>query len=141
MRTLKQDWLREYNQQHVIRAITSALQGPKSGKGPIRSFLFVNGSQCGSEELIIALAEQLFNDEDRVIEFDMKKNNTEDDHVVFREFRENLIDSVNKMPSAVILIRNIDKAHASAIDFLLEILINGKIADEKAGKWLILPKC
>ncbi|XVF87608.1 hypothetical protein PTKIN_Ptkin18bG0133800 [Pterospermum kingtungense] len=63
--------------------------------------------------------------------------NTEDDstiHPDVRQYRENLIDAVNKMPSSVILLRNRDKAHASANDFLLEILRNGKIADENGKR-------
>ncbi|XVF87637.1 hypothetical protein PTKIN_Ptkin18bG0136200 [Pterospermum kingtungense] len=132
---------RVFGQEHAIHAITSALSGPHSGKGPIRSFLFINGSKCGGEELIKALAEQVFYDEDRVIEFDLAKN-IEDDSIIshdVRHFREKLIDAVNKMPSSVILLHNIDKVPASVIDFLHEILRNGKIADDK-GKMIDFTK-
>ncbi|XVF87548.1 hypothetical protein PTKIN_Ptkin18bG0129200 [Pterospermum kingtungense] len=172
---------RVFGQEHAIRAITNALSGPQYGKGPIRSFLFIRSSEAGGEELIRALAEQLFYDEDRVIEFDLQAKNAEDDSVMHPDVRqvkfgfdlagctcilqtqddsimhpdvrqinfellskdcglkEKLIDAVNKMPSSIILLRNIDKADASVIGFLLEILRNGKIADDK-GKMVDFTK-
>ncbi|XVF87366.1 hypothetical protein PTKIN_Ptkin18bG0114500 [Pterospermum kingtungense] len=140
---------RLFGQEHAISAITSALSGPYSGKGPIRSFIFINGSICGGEELTKALAEQLFYDEERVIEFNLAKKRVI--HLNFRQiniglpecielseaekaeicgFRGELFDAVKKMPNSVILLRNINEAHAAVIDFLLEILRNGKIMDE-----------
>ncbi|XVF87422.1 hypothetical protein PTKIN_Ptkin18bG0118800 [Pterospermum kingtungense] len=121
---------RVFGQEHAIRAITSALSGPPSRKGHVRSFLFINGSNCGGEELIKALAEQLFYDEHRVIEFELAKP-AEDDSNVDHNVGKELIDAVKKQPSSVILLRNIDEAQASVIDFVLEILRNGEIADEK----------
>ncbi|XVF87609.1 hypothetical protein PTKIN_Ptkin18bG0133900 [Pterospermum kingtungense] len=139
---------RVFGQEHAIHAITSVLSGPHYGKVPVRSFLFIQGSESGGEELIKALAEQIFYDEDRVIEFDLAKN-TEDDSFMCPNgrlskdikcgFREELIDAVKKMPSSIILLRNIDEAHASVIDFLLGILRNGKIVDDK-GKMVDFTK-
>ncbi|XVF87367.1 hypothetical protein PTKIN_Ptkin18bG0114600 [Pterospermum kingtungense] len=141
---------RLFGQEHVISAITSALSGPHSGKGPVRSFLFINGSICGGEELTKALAEQIFNDEERVIEFNLAKKRVM--HLNFRQskfglsecielseaekvemcsFRGELFDAVKKTPNSVILLCNINKAHAAVIGLLLEILRNGKIVDQK----------
>lgn len=44
--------------------------------------------------------------------------------------KRELIDAVKKKPYSVVFLQNIDKAHVSFIDFLLEILRDGSIADE-----------
>ncbi|XVF25907.1 hypothetical protein REPUB_Repub13aG0254500 [Reevesia pubescens] len=126
---------RLFGQDHAIRAIINALSEPHSGKGLIRSFLFMSGSNSGGKELTKALAEQLFYDEEKLIQFDLA-NSAEDECTASSNdkrcgFREELIEAVKKMPSTVILLDNFDKADASVVDFLLEILRNGKIVDEK----------
>ncbi|XVF78245.1 hypothetical protein PTKIN_Ptkin14bG0115100 [Pterospermum kingtungense] len=118
-------------QENAIRRITNALTQLQYGKGPIRSFLFICRSiDCGDEEeLARALAEEVFYDKERLIEFDLSENA----EFNWSGVKAELNDAVKKKPYSVVFLQNIDKADASIIDFLLEILRDGRIADEKGG--------
>ncbi|XVF27765.1 hypothetical protein REPUB_Repub14bG0137000 [Reevesia pubescens] len=133
-------------QEHAIRVITNALTRPHSGKGPIRSFLFICGwnSSGEEEELARALAEEVFYDKERLIEFDLSENAELNCHARY-SVKGELTDAVKKKPYSVVFLQNIDRAHASILDFLLEILRDGRIADEKGrivdfSKTLIIMK-
>ncbi|OMO51486.1 Chaperonin ClpA/B [Corchorus olitorius] len=77
----------------------------------------------GEEVLAKAIAEQVFHDKERLTFM----------QYIYSVKRE-LIDAVKKKPYSVVFLQNIDKAHVSFIDFLLEILRDGSIADENGRK-------
>ncbi|XVF78232.1 hypothetical protein PTKIN_Ptkin14bG0113800 [Pterospermum kingtungense] len=118
-------------QENAIRRITNALTQLQYGKGPMRSFLFTCRSidWGDEEELARALAEEVFYDKERLIEFDLSENA----EFNWSGVKAELTDAVKKKPYSVVFLQNIDKADASIIDFLLEILRDGRIADEKGG--------
>ncbi|XVF40578.1 hypothetical protein PTKIN_Ptkin01aG0125100 [Pterospermum kingtungense] len=121
-------------QENAIRMIANALTQRQYGKGLIRSFLFVcRCIDCGDEEeLARALAEEIFFDKEKLIELDVSENAELNCQARFGVKAE-LTDAVKKKPYSVVFLQNIDKANASIIDFLLEILRDGRIADENGG--------
>lgn len=143
--------LEEYLQQKVIgqykaisalsRAIRRARVGLKEVNKPIGSFIFVGPTGVGKTQLCKALAEQMFGDEKLMIRLDMsefmekhsvsKIIGAPPGYVGFDETRGQLTEQVRKMPYAVILFDEIEKAHADVFNLLLQILDDGRLKDSR----------
>ncbi|KAK3034170.1 hypothetical protein RJ639_034310 [Escallonia herrerae] len=97
--------------------------------------------QYGRLELAKALGKQLCGDRDMLIQFDL--SDYTDSHSasyligVHSSSNSNeecspralLTDAVKRRPFSVILLENVDRAHCSVIDFLIEILSYGRVSD------------
>ncbi len=117
---------------NLLASIKTALI--KSGK-PIASFLFVGPTGVGKTELAKVLAEFMFARRDRMIRFDMSEYSTNYD--VMRLIGSVgasdgiLTAAVRREPFAVLLFDEIEKAHSSFYDLLLQILDAGRLTDNR----------
>ncbi|XP_059627285.1 chaperone protein ClpB1-like [Cornus florida] len=130
-------------QEHVPFVISNALSRRRDGSCPIGSFLFLNGLAPGWKEIAQALAKQLFDDKERFIEIDL--SNYSDSESVTRLFgfpssssyhegcsTEGLLTKIVR-PYNVVLFDNVDKAHASVIDVLIEIISHGRVSNDQGS--------
>jgi len=124
----------------VSEAIRRARVGLKDPKRPIASFMFLGPTGVGKTELARALAQLVFGDEDSMIRLDMSEYMEK--HTVSRligsppgyvghEEGGQLTEAVRRKAYAVILLDEIEKAHADVYNVLLQILEDGRATDAK----------
>ncbi len=124
----------------VAKAIRRARVGLKDPKRPIGSFLFLGPTGVGKTELARALAENLFGDENALIRLDMSEYMEK--HTVSRlvgsppgyvGYQEGgqLTDAVRRKPYSVILLDEVEKAHADFFNILLQVLDDGRLTDSQ----------
>ena len=119
----------------VSKAVRRARAGLKDPKRPIGSFLFLGPTGVGKTELARALAVALFGDETAMIRLDMSEYMEK--HTVSRlvgappgyvgyEEGGQLTDAVRRKPYSVILLDEVEKAHADFFNILLQVLDDGR---------------
>ena len=124
----------------VSKAVRRARAGLKDPKRPIGSFLFLGPTGVGKTELARALAVALFGDETAMIRLDMSEYM--DKHTVSRlvgappgyvgyEEGGQLTDAVRRKPYSVILLDEVEKAHADFFNILLQVLDDGRLTDSQ----------
>lgn len=124
----------------VTEAVWRARAGIKDPNKPIGSFLFLGPTGVGKTELAKALAAQLFDSEEHFIRIDMSEYMEK--HSVSRligappgyiGFEEGgqLTEAVRRNPYAVVLLDEIEKAHADVANILLQVLDDGRITDSQ----------
>jgi len=122
----------------VSRAVKMARAGLKDPRRPIGSFLFLGPTGVGKTELTKALAEFLFGSEGAMIVLDMTE--FQDENAVSRligappgyvgyEEGGQLTDKVARMPYAVVLFDEAEKAHPRVLDVLLQVMEEGRLTD------------
>ena len=127
----------------VSRAVRRARAGLKDPKRPIGSFIFLGPTGVGKTELAKALAEFMFGSEDTLIKIDMsefmERHNVSrlvgapPGYVGFDEGGQ-LTEAVRRKSYAVILLDEIEKAHAEVFNILLQILEDGHLTDAKGRR-------
>jgi len=124
----------------VAKAVRRARAGLKDPKRPIGSFLFLGPTGVGKTELARALASSLFGDESAMIRLDMSEYMEK--HTVSRlvgappgyvgyEEGGQLTDVVRRKPYSVILLDEVEKAHADFFNILLQVLDDGRLTDSQ----------
>ena len=124
----------------VSKAVRRARAGLKDPKRPIGSFLFLGPTGVGKTELARALAVALFDDETAMIRLDMSEYMEK--HTVSRlvgappgyvgyEEGGQLTDAVRRKPYSVILLDEVEKAHADFFNILLQVLDDGRLTDSQ----------
>ena len=124
----------------VAAAVRRARAGLKDPNRPIGSFLFLGPTGVGKTELARALAEFLFDDERAMIRIDMSEYMEK--HSVARMIGAppgyvgydeggQLTEAVRRRPYSVVLLDEIEKAHADVFNVLLQILDDGRLTDGK----------
>lgn len=124
----------------VAKAVRRARAGLKDPKRPIGSFLFLGPTGVGKTELARALASSLFGDESSMIRLDMSEYMEK--HTVSRlvgappgyvgyEEGGQLTDAVRRKPYSVILLDEVEKAHADFFNILLQVLDDGRLTDSQ----------
>lgn len=125
----------------VSKAVRRARAGLKDPKRPIGSFLFLGPTGVGKTELARALAVALFGDETAMIRLDMSEYMEK--HTVSRlvgappgyvgyEEGGQLTDAVRRKPYSVILLDEVEKAHADFFNILLQVLDDGRLTDSQS---------
>lgn len=124
----------------VANAILRAKARIQDEHRPMASFLFLGPTGVGKTEVAKALAQQLFDDESKIVRIDMSEYMEK--HSVSRligappgyvgyEEGGQLTEAVRRKPYAIVLLDEIEKAHPDVFNILLQILDDGRITDNQ----------
>ncbi len=122
----------------IAAAVRRARAGLKDPNRPIGSFLFLGPTGVGKTELARALAEFLFDDEHAMVRIDMSEY--QEKHTVSRlvgappgyvgyDQGGQLTEAVRRHPYSVVLLDEMEKAHADVWSVLLQVLDDGRLTD------------
>ncbi len=133
---------RVIGQDEAVEAVAEAIRRSRAGLGdpqrPVGSFLFLGPTGVGKTELARTLADALFGSEDRLIRLDMSE--FQERHTVSRlvgappgyvgyEEAGQLTEAVRRRPYSIVLLDEIEKAHADVFNILLQVLDDGRLTD------------
>ncbi len=122
----------------VARAIRRSRIGLKNPNKPIGSFLLLGPTGVGKTELARSLARHLFGSEKALVRFDMSE--FMEKHSVSKligsppgyvgyEDGGQLTELVKRNPYSIVLLDEIEKAHYSIFNILLQVLEDGHLTD------------
>jgi ATP-dependent Clp protease ATP-binding subunit ClpB len=129
-------------QKTAVAAVSDAIRRSRAGVAdpdrPTGSFLFLGPTGVGKTELAKSLADFLFDDEKALIRIDMSEYGEK--HTVSRlvgappgyvgyDEGGQLTEAVRRRPYSVVLLDEVEKAHPSVFDILLQVLDDGRLTD------------
>lgn len=128
-------------QDEAVSALARAIRRNRAGFGKKHkpaSFIFVGPTGVGKTELVKAVAEAMFETEDAMVRLDMSE--FMEPHTVSKLIGSppgyvgyddggQLTEKVRRKPYSVILLDEIEKAHADVFNILLQILDDGRLTD------------
>ncbi|MFK7994205.1 MAG: ATP-dependent chaperone ClpB [Granulosicoccus sp.] len=133
---------RVVGQLEAVEAVSDAIRRSRAGLSdpnrPIGSFLFLGPTGVGKTELTKALASFMFDTEDAMVRIDMSE--FMEKHSVARligappgyvgyEEGGYLTEAIRRKPYSVILLDEVEKAHADVFNILLQVLDDGRLTD------------
>ena len=135
---------RVVGQPAAVTAVTEAVQRSRAGLAdpnkPLGSFMFMGPTGVGKTELCKALASFLFDSEDAMVRIDMSEYmekfavsrllGAPPGYVGYEEGGQ-LTEAVRRRPYTVVLLDEMEKAHADVFNVLLQILDDGRVTDSQ----------
>lgn len=133
---------RVIGQNEAVDAVANAIRRSRAGLSdpnrPIGSFLFLGPTGVGKTELCKSLANFLFDTEESLVRIDMSE--FMEKHSVARligappgyvgyEEGGYLTEAVRRKPYSVLLLDEVEKAHADIFNILLQVLDDGRLTD------------
>lgn len=145
---LEDDLLRRIiGQDEAVKSVAASIKTARAGLGdpnrPVGVFLFLGPSGVGKTELALALADNLFGDEDAMLRLDMSEFH--DSHTVARligappGYKDanrggQLTDGLRRRPYTVVLLDEVEKAAPEVFDIFLQVFDEGRLSDARGGK-------
>ncbi|EWM22024.1 heat shock protein 101 [Nannochloropsis gaditana] len=135
---------RVVGQEEAVEAVAQAVLRSRAGlsrpEQPTGSFLFLGPTGVGKSELAKALAQELFDDEKHMVRIDMSEYGEQ--HSVARligappgyighDEGGQLTEAVRRKPYCVVLFDEVEKAHVSVFNVLLQVLDDGRLTDSQ----------
>ena len=128
---------------NISKSVRRARSGLKDPRRPIGVFMFLGPTGVGKTELVRALAEFMFGDEDSMIRLDMSE--FQERHTVARligappgyvgyEEGGQLTEGVRRKNYCCILLDEIEKAHPEVFNILLQIFDAGQLTDARGRR-------
>lgn len=130
-------------QNHAVKLVASAILRKRAGIKNMKrppSFIFVGPTGVGKTALVKALAYELFDNEDSIVRLDMseymeshsvsKLIGSPPGYVGYDE-AGNLTEKIRRNPYSIVLFDEIEKAHQSIYNILLQILDEGELTDSQ----------
>ncbi len=122
----------------IAKAVRKSRAGLKDPKRPIGSFIFAGPTGVGKTLLAKKLSQFMFGDENALIQIDMSEY--QEKHNVSRltgappgyvgyDEGGQLTEKIRRRPYSIVLLDEIEKAHADVWNILLQILEEGRLTD------------
>ena len=135
---------RVMGQEEALRLVSDAIMRSKAQiqdeNRPLGSFMFLGPTGVGKTEVAKALAQQLFDDENKIVRIDMSEYmekfsvsrliGAPPGYVGYEEGGQ-LTEAVRRNPYCIVLLDEIEKAHPDVFNILLQVLDDGRITDSK----------
>ena len=133
-----------FSQDHVVEAICNSVKissiGLSDGKKPRGSFMLLGSSGVGKTYIAKRLAYHMYGSENAMLRFDMSEYMEK--HSVSKligapagydgyEHGGILTNAVRKNPYSIILLDEVEKAHVTVFDVLLQVLDDGRLTDNR----------
>ena len=127
----------------ISKSVRRARAGLKDARRPIGVFMFLGPTGVGKTELVRALSEFMFGDEDNMIRLDMSE--FQERHTVARligappgyvgyDEGGQLTEGVRRKNYCAVLLDEIEKAHPEVFNILLQIFDAGQLTDARGRK-------
>jgi ATP-dependent Clp protease ATP-binding subunit ClpB len=133
---------RVVGQEEAVNSVSNAIRRARAGLSdpnrPNGSFLFLGPTGVGKTELCKALATFLFDTDEAMVRIDMSEFMEKHSvarlvgaHPGYVGYEEGgyLTEAVRRKPYSVILLDEVEKAHADVFNILLQVLDDGRLTD------------